>query len=183
MKLVTFSTGTERRVGVVDAERGVVRDVTAILPPDMGVLGLIEGWAEHRPVLEHAAAAQPELPLESVRLLAPIPAPRRNVFCVGKNYRDHVVEWSGRAPDRAPGRSWWSSSELPLPTMIAVRRTPRPRAGPYRAVRNDHPRPGLPPVQALYPALHLLPCTRILRTLHLFRTAARLVRSSWIAPM
>jgi 2-keto-4-pentenoate hydratase/2-oxohepta-3-ene-1,7-dioic acid hydratase in catechol pathway len=28
----------------------------------------------------------------AVRLLAPIPRPRRNVFCVGRNYMDHVAE-------------------------------------------------------------------------------------------
>lgn len=32
------------------------------------------------------------LPLESVKLLAPIPYPRRNVFCLGKNYEDHARE-------------------------------------------------------------------------------------------
>jgi 2-keto-4-pentenoate hydratase/2-oxohepta-3-ene-1,7-dioic acid hydratase in catechol pathway len=30
--------------------------------------------------------------LEDVKLYAPIPYPRRNVFCVGKNYLDHVQE-------------------------------------------------------------------------------------------
>jgi 2-keto-4-pentenoate hydratase/2-oxohepta-3-ene-1,7-dioic acid hydratase in catechol pathway len=33
-------------------------------------------------------------PLAEVKLLAPIPAPRRNIFCVGKNYRDHAREFS-----------------------------------------------------------------------------------------
>lgn len=32
------------------------------------------------------------LPLASVKLLAPIPYPRRNVFCLGKNYMDHARE-------------------------------------------------------------------------------------------
>ena len=32
--------------------------------------------------------------LEGVRLLAPIPKPKRNIFCVGKNYLDHVRELS-----------------------------------------------------------------------------------------
>ncbi|MBF6600255.1 MAG: fumarylacetoacetate hydrolase family protein [Dehalococcoidia bacterium] len=31
-------------------------------------------------------------PLASVRLIAPIPAPRRNVVCVGLNYAEHVAE-------------------------------------------------------------------------------------------
>lgn len=33
-----------------------------------------------------------ELDLNSVTLLAPIPKPRKNIFCIGKNYRDHVAE-------------------------------------------------------------------------------------------
>ncbi|HWT09633.1 MAG TPA: fumarylacetoacetate hydrolase family protein, partial [Roseomonas sp.] len=32
------------------------------------------------------------LPLAAVALQAPIPRPRRNVFCVGRNYMDHVAE-------------------------------------------------------------------------------------------
>ena len=35
------------------------------------------------------------MPLASVKLLAPIPAPRRNIFCVGKNYTDHAREFAG----------------------------------------------------------------------------------------
>jgi 2-keto-4-pentenoate hydratase/2-oxohepta-3-ene-1,7-dioic acid hydratase in catechol pathway len=33
--------------------------------------------------------------IDAVRLLAPIPRPRRNMFCVGKNYRDHAKEFAG----------------------------------------------------------------------------------------
>lgn len=32
------------------------------------------------------------IPQEEVRLLAPIARPRKNIFCVGKNYREHVLE-------------------------------------------------------------------------------------------
>jgi 2-keto-4-pentenoate hydratase/2-oxohepta-3-ene-1,7-dioic acid hydratase in catechol pathway len=43
-----------------------------------------------------ALAANPPagalLPLAAVALQAPIPRPRRNVFCVGRNYMDHVAE-------------------------------------------------------------------------------------------
>ncbi|MBO9128695.1 fumarylacetoacetate hydrolase family protein [Bacillus sp. 165] len=30
--------------------------------------------------------------LDDVKLMAPIPRPRKNILCVGKNYRDHAVE-------------------------------------------------------------------------------------------
>jgi 2-keto-4-pentenoate hydratase/2-oxohepta-3-ene-1,7-dioic acid hydratase in catechol pathway len=32
------------------------------------------------------------VPFAELRMLAPIPRPRKNVFCVGRNYRDHVAE-------------------------------------------------------------------------------------------
>jgi hypothetical protein len=88
MKLVTFRTGTMSRIGVADAGvvRGVsvVRDVSELLPAGIGMLEVIEAWDELAPVLRERTAALPTLPLDSVELLAPIPAPRRNVFCVGK---------------------------------------------------------------------------------------------------
>lgn len=31
-------------------------------------------------------------PLDGFRFFAPIPAPRKNVFCVGRNYADHIAE-------------------------------------------------------------------------------------------
>lgn len=38
-------------------------------------------------------------PLADVRLLAPVPRPRRNVFCVGKNYFEHAREFAGSGFD------------------------------------------------------------------------------------
>lgn len=38
-------------------------------------------------------------PLEKLKLLAPIPRTRKNIFCVGKNYREHVKEMG---PDPIP---------------------------------------------------------------------------------
>lgn len=37
---------------------------------------------------KHANAIEPE----DARLLAPIPVPRKNVFCVGRNYAEHIAE-------------------------------------------------------------------------------------------
>jgi 2-keto-4-pentenoate hydratase/2-oxohepta-3-ene-1,7-dioic acid hydratase in catechol pathway len=108
VKLVTFSSadsaGPRRRVGVVDTERHVVHDATAVLPSGTGMLELIERWDDLGPVLRNAAGDPPMLSLDSVELLAPIPVPRRNLFCVGKNYRDHAVEF-GRSGYDTPGRS------------------------------------------------------------------------------
>ena len=104
MKLVTFTTGGQPMVGVVDDEAKQVRDVTALLPPGTGVLELIADWAQWGPVLADKTPAQPATPLDAVRLLAPIPSPRRDVFAVGKNYSEHVAEF-GRSGYDQPDRS------------------------------------------------------------------------------
>jgi 2-keto-4-pentenoate hydratase/2-oxohepta-3-ene-1,7-dioic acid hydratase in catechol pathway len=97
MKLVTFSLRSgAATVGVADLDAGVVHDVSGLLPAGAGVLDLIEGWVELAP--------QPGHPLDEVRLHAPIPVPRRNIFCVGKNYRDHVLEFGASGYDQ-PDRS------------------------------------------------------------------------------
>jgi 2-keto-4-pentenoate hydratase/2-oxohepta-3-ene-1,7-dioic acid hydratase in catechol pathway len=38
------------------------------------------------------------IPLDSVKLLAPIPKPEKNIFCIGKNYAEHAIEM-GSADD------------------------------------------------------------------------------------
>jgi 2-keto-4-pentenoate hydratase/2-oxohepta-3-ene-1,7-dioic acid hydratase in catechol pathway len=69
-------------------------DCAAIVDPDGGRAWPLPG----RSMLDLIAAGdlpKPEgegVPLGSVTLLAPIPLPKRNIFCVGKNYRDHVAE-------------------------------------------------------------------------------------------
>lgn len=61
------------------------------LPTDM--LSLIALGDAAFPALEHAIENESaRIPLEKVRLLAPIPTPQRNIFCVGKNYPEHVKE-------------------------------------------------------------------------------------------
>jgi 2-keto-4-pentenoate hydratase/2-oxohepta-3-ene-1,7-dioic acid hydratase in catechol pathway len=109
MKLVTFTVRTSadgfaQRVGVVDAEAGVVHDVGGLLPAGMGVLDLIERWSELGPQLRNVEKAAPQHALGEVRLHAPIPVPRRDIFCVGKNYRDHVLEFGASGYDQ-PDRS------------------------------------------------------------------------------
>ncbi|MBU8877417.1 fumarylacetoacetate hydrolase family protein [Bacillus sp. FJAT-29790] len=36
------------------------------------------------------------IPLDSVKLLAPIPRPGKNIFCIGKNYADHAIEMGSK---------------------------------------------------------------------------------------
>lgn len=48
--------------------------------------------ATMRAIATKRGGASKGLPLEAVRLLAPIPQPLRNAVCVGLNYADHVAE-------------------------------------------------------------------------------------------
>lgn len=105
MKLVTFSVeGSPARVGVVDAEAGIVRDASGIVAGPGDVLGVIREWGAQRALLEGHHESMPSHDLGAVRLHAPIPAPVRDIFAVGKNYRDHVKEF-GRSGYDQPDRS------------------------------------------------------------------------------
>lgn len=42
----------------------------------------------------------PGILLEAVDLLAPIEVPRRNLFCLGKNYKAHALEMKGKTTDQ-----------------------------------------------------------------------------------
>jgi 2-keto-4-pentenoate hydratase/2-oxohepta-3-ene-1,7-dioic acid hydratase in catechol pathway len=94
MRLVTFVGAAGGHIGVLDDAHDELVDLAGAapgLPPDMlGLIALGEvGLAEVRRAL---ASGGGRLPLASVRLMAPIPRPARNILCVGKNYRDHAQE-------------------------------------------------------------------------------------------
>ncbi len=94
MLLVTFIEGGKSRLGILDRAHDEVVDLSRVAPgqpPDMlAFIALGEsGLAEARRAL---ASRTGRLPLAQVRLTAPIPKPARNIFCVGKNYREHAQE-------------------------------------------------------------------------------------------
>lgn len=104
MKLMTFSTenGTPR-VGLADPDRGVVRDLAGTVPPGVTLLDVVREWEVYQPKLA-AADGLAEHAMADITTHAPFPAPNRDIFCVGKNYREHVVEF-GRSGYDSPDRS------------------------------------------------------------------------------
>lgn len=40
-----------------------------------------------------------QIPLDQVEILSPIERPIRNIFCLGKNYKDHALEMKGKITD------------------------------------------------------------------------------------
>ncbi len=90
-------------------ETGIVSiDKTAVTPfrvlfADQGFAApkdintLIENYDTFCPVIERLLKEKnySSIPLKDIKLKSPIPYPKRNVICLGKNYADHVKEIKG----------------------------------------------------------------------------------------
>ncbi|MEO8654425.1 MAG: fumarylacetoacetate hydrolase family protein [Ramlibacter sp.] len=61
----------------------------------LGALPVIEALSRGEPVPK----AGPAIAMDQVQLTAPLPRPRRNIFCVGKNYHAHAKEFAGSGFD------------------------------------------------------------------------------------
>jgi 2-keto-4-pentenoate hydratase/2-oxohepta-3-ene-1,7-dioic acid hydratase in catechol pathway len=91
LRLATFHHAGRRQVGIVDATGSTVTPLATDEPTDAGLLPLVERLAAGGPLPPVGGAP---IPLAAVRLEAPIPRPRRNVWCVGRNYHAHAKELS-----------------------------------------------------------------------------------------
>jgi 2-keto-4-pentenoate hydratase/2-oxohepta-3-ene-1,7-dioic acid hydratase in catechol pathway len=101
MRLATYLAAGRPRAAVLASDQTLVpvTDLVAGGPSEM--LDVLDGgpalWDRLR---EAARSARGGEPSNSARLLAPIPRPRRNVFCVGWNYSEHFTEGQGmRGPN------------------------------------------------------------------------------------
>jgi len=93
MKLITYREGAGTRAGFL-AGGGRVHPLAACSVAEIIVTSSLAGTAQLEPV-------GPAVYLDDVKLLAPIPRPARNVFCVGKNYREHAQEFEASGYDRS----------------------------------------------------------------------------------
>jgi 2-keto-4-pentenoate hydratase/2-oxohepta-3-ene-1,7-dioic acid hydratase in catechol pathway len=106
------------------------REVTplAVADPAHGALEIIERLATGESL---PRAAGPRLPLDAVTLAAPIPHPRRNIFCLGRNYRAHAAELATTVfRDQLPGKDNWP---------IVFTKFPESVVGPRDTVRLPDP--------------------------------------------
>ena len=140
MKLITFTAGDEAHFGVM--LDGRVLDLTIWLStklalPRLDMVGLITLGdtglnlirealsAPHRELSESGALVD----LEESRLLAPIPRPRKNVFCLGRNYAEHAAEST---------RAWGENAPPPPPQYPAIfTKAPTSVIGPYDEIPYD----------------------------------------------
>lgn len=107
MKVATVSIAGERRVGQVTEDGG------SIVPFDLplaaaqdGVLALIRRDGHGLP------PTLSPISMTQVVIEAPIPAPRRNIFCVGKNYHDHAHEFAKSGFDSSAAKGAVPSSPI-----------------------------------------------------------------------
>ena len=94
MRLVSFQSPTGPAVGLVQGNR-----VTPVTTAHT-LLDLIENWHDQGEALVHHLTG-PDLSLDALQLLAPI-YPRRNLFCIGWNYRAHFDEGKSQRGAKGP---------------------------------------------------------------------------------
>jgi len=108
MKFVTYQKDGLEQVGLVEDKLGCIIDIhksqlkvlgkqtfpqTMIAAVELGDSFL----KDLEELLTHDTSKFILYPFKEVELLAPIPRPRKNIFCVGKNYAAHAIEMGSAA--------------------------------------------------------------------------------------
>ena len=96
MRIAAYLYQNEPGVGLVSPDLKSVQPLE--LPARLRALGalpLIESLSRGEPL----PPTGPALAIDQVKLTAPLPRPRRNIFCVGKNYHAHAREFAGSGFD------------------------------------------------------------------------------------
>lgn len=117
MRIATFTSEGHRKVGLVSADGTTVTPLQFTqAQADFGVLTLIETLAEGGPLPEPAG---PPVDLAEVVLDAPLPKPRRNLWCVGRNYHAHAKELSASVfKDNAARTDEWPIVFTKVPECV-----------------------------------------------------------------
>jgi 2-keto-4-pentenoate hydratase/2-oxohepta-3-ene-1,7-dioic acid hydratase in catechol pathway len=91
MRIATYRHQNRRAVGRL-SDDGQTLAAFELGPEEekRGALALVERLAAGSAL----PATGPAIPLAQVTLEAPLPRPRRNIFCVGKNYHEHAHEFA-----------------------------------------------------------------------------------------
>jgi 2-keto-4-pentenoate hydratase/2-oxohepta-3-ene-1,7-dioic acid hydratase in catechol pathway len=93
-----MEAGGARKVAVLSPDGAMVRPLKARAGAAAeSMLEAIAIWPALGAAIEEFL--DPPVPLASVKLLAPIPRPARNIFCVGKNYHEHAKEFASSGFD------------------------------------------------------------------------------------
>lgn len=117
MKLLTFKQDGKPGAGYLDDNDQVVVCETGS-GAERAVLDLVgRGESGLREWAGRGAAGAPRVALSEIDLLAPIPEPRRDIFCVGKNYHAHAAEFHSSGFDSS------GKEEVPSAPVIFTKAT------------------------------------------------------------
>jgi 2-keto-4-pentenoate hydratase/2-oxohepta-3-ene-1,7-dioic acid hydratase in catechol pathway len=126
MKIAAFLHQGQPGVGIVSADLASVQPFDMSLPErTLGALPVIERLADGRGL----PALLPAIAMADLQLTAPLPKPRRNIFCVGKNYFEHAREFAGSGFDSSAK----SGGDIPA-FPIYFSKVPESVVGPDAAV-------------------------------------------------
>jgi 2-keto-4-pentenoate hydratase/2-oxohepta-3-ene-1,7-dioic acid hydratase in catechol pathway len=125
LRIATFQYQGRRHVGLVSSDGQSVTPFD--LTPEQartGVLPLIMAGGD---LAQAALQGSGTIAISAVRLEAPLPVPRRNIFCVGRNYHAHARELSASVfkDNNANPESW----------PIVFTKVPECVVGPHDDVR------------------------------------------------
>ncbi len=94
MKFATLKYCNREILCAVNTERGIAVPIRKELASDMQEL--IEKYDSIKSEIEtELFHVESEIPLSETEFMAPIPYPRRNIVCLGKNYLEHLKEIKG----------------------------------------------------------------------------------------
>ena len=126
MKIAAFLHQGQPGVGIVSADLASVQPFElSAAERILGALPVIERLADGRGL----PALLPAIAMSALSLTAPLPKPRRNIFCVGKNYFEHAREFAGSGFDSSAK----SGGDIPA-FPIYFSKVPESVVGPDAAV-------------------------------------------------
>jgi len=129
LRVATYSWAGRRHVGELSADgRSIVPLSLGDRAQQVGALALIEAMAAGKPAPRPAGAS---LPVAAVTLEAPLPRPRRNIFCSGVNYRAHASEWASSGMDASAPPPGQEVPEFP----VIFTKVPECVVGPGATIR------------------------------------------------
>lgn len=125
MKLATALVNNKQTIGLIEDDVFIHLEKASSQPLPMTMLEAIQ---QGEPFIEKVREIQVQnvshatIPLSEVKLLAPIPRPAKNIFCVGKNYAAHAIELGSEADipthpiifSKAPTTVIGANDEIPL---------------------------------------------------------------------
>ena len=111
MKIAAYLDQGRPAVGIVSS------DLQSVLPLELsaadaalGALAIVELMAAGKAMPSTGAPVG----MDAIQLTAPLPRPRRNLFCVGKNYHAHAREFAGSGFDSSAK----SGGDIPTSPII-----------------------------------------------------------------